>query len=84
MPEYASQNYLKPFISDKIQEKLKAPIRYISSRGSGANGTLAEILPDICDIWIKAKEAGVLNKIQEKTAEQAYILLRGFILSQTM
>ena len=73
-----SQNYLQPFISEEIRKKLIAPIRYISKSNIKSNGALAEILPDICDIWIKAREAGVLNKAQEKTAVQAYNLLRGF------
>ena len=79
LPEYVSANYLKPFISSEIEEKLMAPIKYLSKAGVESNGALAEILPEVCHIWIKAKEEGALrNETQKQIAERAYTLLRGF------
>jgi hypothetical protein len=43
-----------------------------------ARGLEATILPDVCDVWIRAKEASALPKFQEKIAENAYVLMRGF------
>jgi len=79
LPEYVSAKYLKPFISPEIEEKLKAPIKYVSKSGAEASGMFAEVLPDICHIWIQAKEKGALkNETQKQIAENAYTLLRGF------
>ncbi len=39
LPEYVSANYLNPFISPEIEEKLKAPIKYISKAGAESDRT---------------------------------------------
>ncbi len=78
LPEYISAQYLKPYIKDNVYEKLLKPIVYSNKQGKEVSGIPATILPDICDIWITARENGALNKSQEKIAENAYILLRGF------
>ena len=79
LPEYVSANYLKPFIDDKIKAKLKAPIKYVSKSGAIANGALAEVLPEVCHIWITAKKNGALKaKTQIQIADNAYTILRGF------
>lgn len=78
LPEYISTKYLQNYISDDLKEKLSKPIKYINLSKKVAFGREATILPDVCDVWIKAKEAGALNKSQLKIAEKAYILMRGF------
>lgn len=79
LPEYISIQNIEKFVSKALREKLSKSITYIP-KGSReeATGFSAEVLPDICDVWIQAKEAGALTKSQEKVAENAYILLRGF------
>lgn len=78
LPEYISAKYLKPYIKKDVYEKLLKPIVYINKQGKEVSGIPATVLPDICDIWITAREKGALNKLQEKIAENAYILLKGF------
>jgi len=78
LPEYISAKYLLPFISDKLRKKLTNSISYINSKGKLINGIEATILPEICDIWIKAKENGALDKKRIYIAERAYILMKGF------
>lgn len=79
LPEYVSASYLKPHISPEIEEKLMSPIKYISKSGVISNGALAEILPDICHIWLEArKNKSLKTDTQKEIAERAYILLRGF------
>ncbi|MHB8853265.1 MAG: P63C domain-containing protein [Ignavibacteriaceae bacterium] len=78
LPEYISAKYLEPFVSDELKEKLSEPIEYFALNSKNAQGREATILPDICDVWIKAKEAGALSKSQEKIAQNAYVLMRGF------
>ncbi len=78
IPQYIAAPGLQSYIDEALKVKLNNSIPYISKSGSKANGIPADILPEICDIWIKAKDDGVLTKAQEKTAEKAYILLKGF------
>lgn len=78
LPEYISAKYLEPFVSDELKSKLAEPIKYIALNKKDAKGREATILPDVCDVWIKAKEASALSKTQEKIARNAYVLMRGF------
>src|SRR5690606_3989764 len=70
--------YLQPFITDELKRKLAFPLEYINLSKQKAIGREATILPDLCDVWIKAKEGGALTKSQERIAENAYILIKGF------
>ena len=54
------------------------PFLFRTPRGPVANGFEATILPDICELIIDAKDAGVLQKQQLNIAKQATILHRGF------
>lgn len=77
LPEYLSASYLREFISDELQEKL-SPITYVNLQGKKAIGIDANFLPDICDVWVSAKNKGVLQGTQITTAEKAYILMKAF------
>jgi len=36
----------------------------------------AELIPDICEVWLRARDAGVLNGKQKQTAKKAEIIMR--------
>jgi len=76
LPEYISAKYLD--VSSELKEKIGQPISYINQNNRLTTGVDATVLPDICDVWITAKEKGALNGYQIKTAERAYILMKGF------
>jgi hypothetical protein len=78
LPEYISAKYLKPYISDQTKAKVMDSITYKALNGVNANGIRATALADICDIWIKAKQNGAIEKDQIVIADNAYILLMGF------
>jgi len=78
LPEYISASYLKPYISDKLINQLENPITYINVNGEITTGIDALLLPEICDVWITARNNGILNENQENTAEKAYILMKAF------
>jgi hypothetical protein len=67
---------INPFISQETLEKSR-PIRFKTTHGVIASGYRADLLPDVCEIYLKAREAGVLPKNQEHVAKQAEILVRG-------
>lgn len=78
LPEYISARYLIPYVSTELKTKLENPITYINQNGRLTMGIDATALPDICDVWITAREKGALNKEQAKTAERAYVLMKAF------
>ncbi|HEY4711414.1 MAG TPA: P63C domain-containing protein [Dehalococcoidia bacterium] len=78
LPEYVSAGYLQDYVSPELRGKLEQPIRYFNKNGTLTTGVDATVLPEICDVWITAKKNGALNEDQAKTAERAYILMKGF------
>jgi P63C domain len=78
LPVYASANNLKPFIPDELALALSKPILYrVPGTGMLANGIDATNLPKLCEVYLKARRAGVLTKPQERIAMAAEILLAG-------
>jgi hypothetical protein len=64
------------FVPREILEKSR-PIRFRLPGGSIANGYRADLLPDVCEVYLKARDAGALPRNQEHVAKQADILIRG-------
>ncbi len=79
LPEYVEAKYLEKYISEELRQKLLSPITYINRNGKESTGIDATVLPDICDLWIKAKNNNALTtEKQINTAKKAYILMRAF------
>jgi P63C domain-containing protein len=74
-PRYLSPAVLKEFIPEELSNL--QPIPYLTPAGSMAKGVKAESVPLICEVWLKAREAGRLNDAQLRTAARAEIILRG-------
>jgi hypothetical protein len=70
---------LQPYISDELAEMLKKPITYITPGGKRGLGFPAEILPEICEVYLRAREANPspLRETQKSAAAAADILVRG-------
>ncbi len=78
LPIYLSPTNLKPYISEELAAVVKEPIIYAPKHGGRvAHGLRAEALPQICEVWLKARDAGVLKPNQLHIAEMADILIRG-------
>ncbi len=77
LPEYVSANYLKPFMSNELHAKLTKPIGYESTKGVETEGVQADLLADICDIFVKAGEKGALKNNQH-ISENAYQMILAF------
>src|SRR5579862_4250050 len=78
LPEYISAKYLEPFITDKIRATVSEQVIYKQLNGVPARGIRATILPEICDIWVQARQNGAIKEDQYPVAEKAYTLLRAF------
>lgn len=79
LPVYLSANNIFPFISMELRSALISPIQYITkSGGQIGNGVPADCLAEICEVWLKARHAGVLHQTQQHLATQAEALMRSF------
>lgn len=76
MPLFLAPSNLKPFIPNDLTAGPLQPIRYLIKTRI-YNGFEATILPAVCDVWLKAREAGALQAQQLDKAAKAEILMRG-------
>jgi hypothetical protein len=75
IPLFLAPGNLNPFISEELFEGPLKPIKYQASRI--VTGFDASVLPLVCEIWLKAREAGALQESQLDKAKKAEILMRG-------
>lgn len=75
VPPILQGKAINPFISQDLLEKSK-PIQFLPPSGGRASGYRAEILPMVCEVYLKARDAGVLLANQQHIARQAEILMR--------
>ena len=76
LPAILQGKAINPFISQEILEKSR-PIKFRTPSGSIASGYRADLLPAVCEIYLKARDADALPQNQEHVAKQAEILIRG-------
>jgi hypothetical protein len=77
VPAFISGAALEPFIPASLRLSLSQPKVYRGRDGGKANGVEAILLPEICEVWLKARDAGVLQPSQEHIANKADVLMRG-------
>ena len=75
MPPILQGKAINPFIPKDLIEKSR-PIVFLTLSGARASGYRAELLPEVCEIYLKARDAGQLPSNQEHVAKQAEILIR--------
>lgn len=70
---------LKPFVSEELAETLRKPIAYRTPNGTRALGFPAEILPQICQVYLEARrqDPSPLFYNQKPAAVAAEILVQG-------
>jgi hypothetical protein len=76
LPVFLTAENLRPFIPPELLEN-STPIS-ILYKGVRALGYKAELLADVCQVFIDAKDAGVLRANQMPIAEACKLLYRGF------
>lgn len=76
LPSIIGAKNLLPFIPEDFAEKAY-PIHYYLDNGNIAAGYNAIIIPEICEIYLKARDAGnVLHSSQENMVREAESLIR--------
>lgn len=76
LPLFVAPPRLKPFIAEEAAQGPLRPVRYVMN-GKVSVGFEATVLPVVCEIWLNARQAGVLQKQQLDKAQKAEILMRG-------
>lgn len=74
---FASRKLIKPFVSSDLSERIHAPLVFLTTSGGKAYGYAAEIIVELCEVVLAARQAGVLQKQQLRIAQQCEILTRG-------
>ena len=77
MPAFIDANNIQPFIHEDLRGVLK-PIEYKNLNGQITQGYDANILPLMCDVYLEARNKGVLAKQQQQLAVASEILVRSF------
>ncbi len=76
VPVFLAPTSLKPFIADDLIGQHLAPVLYRDGRRVVAAYD-ANALPAVCDVWLRAREAGALQAQQADRAQRAEMLMRG-------
>jgi hypothetical protein len=78
LPMFVGLVNLRPFIDSELMNLLTQPVLYRSTKGGRpARGLGAVLIPKICEVWLHARDAGVLRANQLATAARADALIRG-------
>ena len=76
IPAFIDAQNLQPYINQEVEALIK-PIEYLDGKTTQI-GYKAEILPEICDLYLKARRDRVLAPKQVHLAEKAEILQSAF------
>lgn len=75
LPSIIGAKNLLPYVTDEVIEKLK-PIHFYHTNGTNAVGYDAELIPLICELYLKAEDDGATVSSQDKIVIQAKIIIR--------
>ncbi|WP_298289505.1 P63C domain-containing protein [Novosphingobium sp.] len=77
LPSFLDAKNLEPFITEDVRKVLDS-VDYLGKRGQKITGYLAELIPEVCRVYLRASDAGVIvNKRQAEVAELARQLYHG-------
>ena len=76
LPSILQAKSIEPFITPAIRAK-GLPITFKLPNGGRASGYDAELLPEVCEVYLSAREADALPYQLKPIAQQAEIITRG-------
>jgi len=77
-PNFIEAANLSEFINKDLEDVL-TPIEYRNKRGQKVIGYNAKLLPEVIDVYLKARAKGVLKGRQREIADQAELIGRGLM-----
>ena len=75
LPAILQGKAINPYIPKDLVSKSR-PIKFVTPDGSIANGYRAELLPAVCEVYLKARDKDELPTNQKHVGERAYMLMR--------
>lgn len=75
LPAFLTAKNLKPFIPNDLYVT-SSQIEFLLPSGKKAFGYKAELLPQVCEVYLEARDAGALAPSQLHVAKQADVLVR--------
>ncbi|WP_185982814.1 P63C domain-containing protein [Aureimonas mangrovi] len=75
---FTSGKIISPFVSSDLRERVQNPILFRTPANGKAYGYEAEVLVELCEAVLEARQAGKLQAQQMPIAQQCEILMRGF------
>lgn len=75
LPSIIGAKNLLEYVDEEVIEKSK-PIHYYHTNGTNAVGYDAELIPLVCELYLKADEENNTVSSQDKIVEQAKIIIR--------
>ncbi len=74
---FISGDRISPHVVADLQQKIRAPIMFVTPTGGLAYGYEATVLVELCESVLAARAAGALQPQQLKIAQRCEILVRG-------
>ncbi len=75
LPLFLSGATLDPHVPNSLRIALSHPKLY-RARGGVRRGIEATLLPEICEVWLRARDANALQESQKPIAKSAEVLMR--------
>ncbi len=76
LPAFISLGSIQPYLTDEVR-KLSVPLVFIPKQGGRvAYGFEASLLPKVCDMYLSARNDGILLPQQKHVADRCEILVR--------
>lgn len=75
---FVNGKIISPFISADLRDRVENPILFRTPANGKAYGYEAEVLAELCEAVLSARQAGKLQPQQMPIAQQCEILMRGF------
>jgi hypothetical protein len=76
LPPFVAAESIKPFVSEELR-KTTVPIVYRALSGRRAHGYRAQLLPMVCEVYLRARDDHKTTKQQAHIVRAADVLMRG-------
>lgn len=76
IPQFLAFKTLKPFVDRHLGDLQSITVEYRTRSGQIARGIKAEIIPNICEVWLDADDEVKLGARQKRVAAKAKMLMR--------